>query len=88
MNIHWNSEPFLLLWPQQSNPIFSQDNPAYDDVPSNQVQLQKDPRFKRYIKKSYFNYVILHCNLDHEGSKPVLWEDNLAHDETSPYKVW
>ena len=24
-------------WPQQSNPIFSQDNPPYDDVPSNQV---------------------------------------------------
>ena len=39
MNIHWNSEPFLWPWPgpQQSNPIFSQDNPAYDDVPSSQV---------------------------------------------------
>ena len=38
-NIHWHLEPFLLLWPwpQQSNPIFSKDSPAYDEVPSNQV---------------------------------------------------
>ena len=45
MNIHWNSESFLWPWPwpwpQQNNSIFSQDNPAYDDVPSNQVWLQK-----------------------------------------------
>ena len=35
MNIHWNFEPFLWRWPwhQQSNPIFSEDNPPYDDVP-------------------------------------------------------
>ena len=31
--VHGNFEPFL--W--QSNPNFLQDNPAYDDVPSNQV---------------------------------------------------
>ena len=37
MNIHWNFEPFMCPWPWpwQSNPIFSQDNPAYDDGASN-----------------------------------------------------
>ena len=28
---------FLWPWPQQNNPIFSQDNPVYHAVPSNQV---------------------------------------------------
>ena len=39
MNIHKNSEPFLCPWPwpQLRNQIFSQDNPAYDDVPSIQM---------------------------------------------------
>ena len=39
MNIHWNSEPLMWLWPwpQQSTPLFSQDNPAYVDVLANQV---------------------------------------------------
>ena len=31
---NWKFEPFLWPWPQQSNPTFSHDNPAYDHVPS------------------------------------------------------
>ena len=56
MNIHRNFEPFLWPWPwlQQSNPIFSQDNSAYDEVPSNQVQLQNDQQFRKY-NRSYFD---------------------------------
>ena len=44
MNIHWHFEAFLWPWPrtQQSNPIDSQDYPAYVNVPSSQVQLQND----------------------------------------------
>ena len=47
MSIHWNSEPFCDLDLDHNNPMFSQDNPPpYDDVPSNQVYLQKDQQFK------------------------------------------
>ena len=37
MNSHWNFESLLWPWPKQSNPIFSQDNPAKDYVLANQV---------------------------------------------------
>ena len=45
----------------------------------NQVKLQKDQQFRRYIRKSYFDYMIIYCDLDLEDSKPVFPEDNLAH---------
>ena len=32
---------------EHSNPIFSQDTPAYDDIPSYKVWLQKDQQFRR-----------------------------------------
>ena len=90
MNTHWNSEPFLQTrpWPQQSNPIFSQDNQVYDDAPSNQVKMQKNQQLRRYIRKSYFD-----CN------DPSLWpwpwrhqtnllKYTLAHDDIPPYQVY
>ena len=40
------------------------------------------------IRTSYFDYMILHCDLDPEDSKTNLLEDNLAHDDASPYQVW
>ena len=53
MKIQWNVEHSLCPWPwtQHSNASFSQDNPAYDDVPSNQSLLQKDQYFRRYSRK-------------------------------------
>ena len=77
-----------LPWPQQTNPIFSQDNPPHDDVPSSQVYLQKDQQFRWYINKSYFDYIILNCDLDLEERKPIFLKDNLAHNDASPYTVW
>ena len=62
---------------------FSQDNPVYDDVPSNKVLLQKDQKFRRYIRKSHFDYIILYYDPDLEVSKPIFLEDNLAHDDAS-----
>ena len=50
--------------------IFSQDNPAKDDV-ANQVQLQKNQQFRRHIRKSYNDSTILHCDFDLEDSKAV-----------------
>ena len=90
MNIRWNSESFLWPspWPQQCNPVFSQDNPAYYDVPSNQVLFRKDRQIRRHIRKSYFDYMILHCDLDLEHSKAIFLKDTLAHDDASPYQIW
>ena len=34
-------------WPQRSSPIFSQDNPAYDDVPSNSWALNTGASINR-----------------------------------------
>ena len=65
---------------------FSQDNPAYNDVPSNQVYLQKD-QFRRPSKKSYFDHMIRHCDLDLKDSKPIFLEDNQTHNDASPYQV-
>ena len=39
-------------------------------------------------RKSYFDYMIHHCDLDLEYSKSILLEDNLAHEDASPYQVW
>ena len=88
MNIYQNSDTILWPWPQQSNKIFSQNNPPYDDVPSNQVYLQKDQQFRPYIKKSYFDYIICNCDLDLEDSKPIFLKNILADNDASPYQVW
>ena len=59
----------------------------YDDVPSNQVQLQKDQQLKKK-RKSYFNYMILHCDLDLEDSEQMFLKDTLVHDDASSFQVW
>ena len=38
---------------EHSNPFFSQDTLAYDDVPSDQVWLPKNEQFRRYTWKSH-----------------------------------
>ena len=38
---------------ERSNPIFPQDTPAYNAVPSNQVWLQTDQKFRRNSKRSH-----------------------------------
>ena len=59
--------------------FFPQDTPAYDAELSNQVWLQMDQQFSRYGKKSYFDYVNPHCDLDIEDSEPFFsaWHINL-----------
>ena len=39
----------------------------------------------RYIRKWYFGYMIFHCDLHPEDSKPILKGDNLTHDDASLY---
>ena len=87
INIHWNSEPLLWHWPgpQQSNPICSQDNPPYDNAPSNQASCKRISSSGNIKKRSYFDYIILNCDLDFEDSKSFFLKDNLAHNDASPY---
>ena len=40
------------------------------------------------IRKSYFENMILHCDLNLEDSKPIFLKDNLADNDASPYQVW
>ena len=74
---HWNSEPLLCpwLWPHQSNSI----KPSL--VP-------KGSAVQKTYRKSYFDYMILQCDLDLADRKSIFFEDNLAHDDASPYPVW
>ena len=90
INSHCNSEPFLwpCPWQQQNNPIISEDNPVYDDVPSIEVSLQKNQQFERGIKEYYFDYTILHCGFDLKDSKPIFSKDTLDRDNASSYQVW
>ena len=93
MNIHWHFESLCDLDLDYNRTIqsFQKTIQLYSDVPSNQVQLQKDKQIRQYIKTSYFDYVILHCDLDLEDSKPIFLKNNQAHiihKDASPYQVW
>ena len=83
MNSQWKIEPFLWPWPwpKQSYPIFAQDNPTYN-VPSNQLSCKKVQQFRRFIRKSYIDYMIRHFELGLEDSKLILLKDNI-----SPYRL-
>ena len=65
-----------------NNPIFPQDTPAYDAVLSNQVWLQTDQQFRRYSKKSYFNFTSPQSDPDTEDSEPIFPHDISPHDNT------
>ena len=56
------------LDPEHSNPICSHDTPAYDNLKSNQAWLQKDQHYRRYSRKSYFDYINTHYDPDLEVS--------------------
>ena len=76
MNIHWNSEPFLwpLPSPQRSNPVFSQDNPVHNKVPSNQIILAaKVSAVQKIYYKVIFDDMVFNCDLDLEDSKPTFF---------------
>ena len=54
-----------------SNPIFQQDTLSYDAILPNQIWLQTNQQFRRYNRKSYFDYISPCCDLDIEHSKPI-----------------
>ena len=71
---------------EHSNPIFPQDTLVYDAVLSNQVWLQMDQRFRRYNKKSYFDYISPCCDLDIKHSEITFsaWLSGLLRCITIP----
>ena len=50
--------------------------------------MQKNQQFRTRIRKLYFDYMIFHCDLELEDSKPTFLHNTLAHDDASPYHVW
>ena len=63
-----------------SNPIFQQGTLAYDAVVSNHVWLHTNQQFRRYNRKSYFDYISPRCDLDIEHNEPIFLHDTLAYD--------
>ena len=68
---------------QNNNLIFTQISPAYDDVPSNKMWLQKDQQFSKYGKTVILDYMSPHCDSELKDGKPIFLYDTLAHDAAS-----
>ena len=72
-----------------SNPIFSHDTRAYDDVPSNKVWLQKDKHFRRYCSNILIIYTLIvtwTLKLAHQFFRMTLHLMMIHHQ--LPYQVW
>ena len=74
-------------WPQLSIPIFSQDNPAYNYVPSKPSLVV----WGSAVQKIYQKVIVW---LYDPSLYPWPWrqqinlsEDNLGHDDASPYQI-
>ena len=70
---------------EHNSPVVPQGTPPYDAVLPNQAWLQRDQQFRRYERKSYFDYISPHCDLDFEHNEPIFLHDTLAyymHDHT------
>ena len=48
--------------------FFPQDTLAYDDVSWDQLWLPRNQQFRKYSRKSYFDHMSPHCDLDLEDS--------------------
>ena len=77
----------LTLTTTANSIFFTRQSSLWCCLPANQVHLQKDQQFRRHIRKSSFDYIIFHCDLGLEDSKSIFLEDNLAHNDASPYQV-
>ena len=58
-------------------------------MPSNQIILvAKGSGIQNIYYKVIFGDMILHFDFDLEDSKPIFFEDNLAHADALLYQVW
>ena len=70
------------------NPIFKQNSPAYDDVPSKLNLVAKSSVVSVDMTKTFISdNLSTHCDLDLEDNKPIFLHDTLAHDNTLQYQV-
>ena len=89
-DIIWTNINILTLRPESSYPFFSQDILAYGDVSSDQVWLPRNQQFRKYSRKSHFDHMSPHYDLDCKDSNNnnKNLQDTLAHDAASLYKIW
>ena len=67
---------------EHNDPIFTQDTPANDHVPSKEIGSKKKKKISSsadMVKTVISDYINPHCDLDLENSKPIFSHDILAH---------
>ena len=78
--------PVTLSWTKtkQSN-LFTRQSTLYHQTKFSCKRISNSDNMS---KKSHFHYIILHCDLDLEDSKPIFLNNTLAHGDVSLYQVW
>ena len=72
---------------ENNNVIFTQNTPAYANVPS-KFGYKKICSSADMVETVIFDQMSPHCDPELEDSKPIFLHDTLAHDVASPYQVW
>ena len=86
MNIHWNTYPFLWPWTQHSSLFTRQSSSWLGAIIPIYFSCERISNSEDI--KSFLVTWILHCDLDLGDSKPIFFEDRLAHGDALPYRVW
>ena len=73
---------------EHNNLIFTQDAPAYENVPSNKIWLQKDQQLIDMVETIISDKLSPHCDFVLDDTKPNVLHDILSYDDGSPYKVY
>ena len=67
--------------------FFTQNTPAYDNAPS-KFGCKKISSSADTMETVISDQMSPHCDPELEDSKLIILHDTLAHDVTSPHKVW
>ena len=78
----------LTLTTTEQFSIFTRQSSSWLGAINQIILVAKGSAIQKTYYKVIFGDMILHCDLDLEDSKPIFLEDNLAHDDALPYKVW
>ena len=72
---------------ENNNLIFTQNTPAYDNVPS-KFGCKKISSSTDKVETVIFDQMSPHCDPELEDRKPIFLQDILAHDVASQYNIW
>ena len=72
---------------QNNNLIFTQNTPAYVNVPS-KFACRKISSSADMVEIVISDQMSPHCDPELEDSKPIFLHDTLAHDVASLHQVW